>query len=407
MPLGATIRIGLESLRGNRVRTLLATSGVVIGVAALVAVLALGDGMERLGRSQIERASSLRLISVEPRTVRTIDRMLVPIAEPIVLGAEELASLRAAVPGVELMLLQLEGAIEVTLPNGARRYARAVGALGGGDRAMNVGLEAGRFLTDLEADGGAPVAVVSADLADSLGGTGAVGRSIRVGGREVEVVGVESAVAGGSASRVYLPLEVARAVLITGPRPPAASVAILARSIPEVEPTAEAVRRWVASRWPARADEVAVNTSRTELEQLRKGILVFKLFLGAITGISLLVGGIGITNVLLASVTERTREIGVRKAVGARQQDIRRQFLAEAVAITGAGALIGAVLGLSMAFTAAALIRNFADAPLQVAVTPGSLLFAAGITVLTGLLAGTYPARRAARLSPIDAIRHE
>ena len=150
-----------------------------------------------------------------------------------------------------------------------------------------------------------------------------------------------------------------------------------------------------------------VETRSDNLEQLRKGILVFKLFLGAITGISLLVGGIGITNVLLASVTERTREIGIRKAVGARQADIRRQFLAESVTITVAGALAGAALGLGLAFLAASLIRKFADAPLQVAVTPGSLLLAAGVTLAVGLVAGTYPARRAARFSPVDAIRHE
>ncbi len=406
MSLGATFRIGLDSLRSNRIRTLLATTGVVIGVAALVSVLALGDGMERLGRSQIERASSLKLVSVTPRTVQMRDRVFVPIPEPITFGAGELESLRAAVPDVELMALQLEGPVEVALPGGARRYARALGVVGGGGRAMELGLQAGRFLTDGEANAGAPVAVVSADLADSLGSP-ALGKVLRVGGREVTVVGVESAAMAASASRLYMPLELTRAVLITGPRPAAASIAILAPTIEAVEPTAEAVRAWAAARWPGREGEVEIETQRGNLEQLAQGILVFKLFLGAITGISLLVGGIGITNVLLASVTERTREIGVRKAVGARQQDIRRQFLAESVAITGAGALAGVVLGLSLAFTAAALIRRFADAPLQVAVTPGTLLFAAGVTILTGLLAGTYPARRAARLSPIDAIRHE
>jgi putative ABC transport system permease protein len=309
MPLGATFRIGLDSLRSNRIRTLLATSGVVIGVAALVSVLALGDRMERPGRSQIERASSLKLVSVTPRTVQMRGRVPVPIAQPITFGAAELESLRAAVPDVELMALQLEGPVVVTLPGGAPRYARALGVVAGGGRTMELGLQAGRFLTDVEADAGAPVAVVSADLADSLGPE-ALGKPLRVGDRGVTVVGVESAAMAGSASRLYLPLELTRAVLITGPRPAAASIAILAPTIDAGEPTAEAVRRWTTARWPGRGEDVEIETSRGNLEQLRQGILVFKLFLGAITGISLLVGGIGITNVLLASVTERTREIG-------------------------------------------------------------------------------------------------
>ncbi len=153
---------------------------------------------------------------------------------------------------------------------------------------------------------------------------------------------------------------------------------------------------------------VKIETSEQRLAQAMQGIFVFKLFMGAITGISLLVGGIGIMNVLLASVTERTREIGVRKAAGARRADIVMQFLVESVVISGVGSLVGAALGLTTSFALVALIRARAKAVLLDATFSWSTVLLAAVAALTvGLVFGTYPARRAGKLSPIDAIRHE
>jgi putative ABC transport system permease protein len=129
--------------------------------------------------------------------------------------------------------------------------------------------------------------------------------------------------------------------------------------------------------------------------------------MGAITGVSLLVGGVGIMNVLLASVAERTREIGIRKATGARDRDILVQFLAESVAITGAGAMIGVLLGLAIGHGTAWVMRQQTGAPVQAAVTVETIGFAVAISVLIGLVFGLYPARRASRLSPVDAMRNE
>jgi putative ABC transport system permease protein len=148
-------------------------------------------------------------------------------------------------------------------------------------------------------------------------------------------------------------------------------------------------------------------SSAMRLDQAQQAIMVFKMVMGAFAGISLVVGGLGIMNVLLAAVTERTREIGIRKATGARQRDILVQFLSESVAITGAGSVLGVLLGLAGAFGITAAIRASSDAPVYAALSWETVVVAATVSVVVGLAFGTFPALRAARLSPIAAIRHE
>ena len=188
-----------------------------------------------------------------------------------------------------------------------------------------------------------------------------------------------------------------------------ANIVAVSKTVEETQAVKERIERCACGEGHRRGSGgIAVTTNDRRLEQLSSGILMFKLFLGAITGISLLVGGIGIMNVLLSSVTERTREIGIRKAAGARDNDILRQFLAESIAISAVGSGIGLALGIVGAYGITAGIRKFSEAPfLFASVSWSTLAVAAAAAVLIGLTFGTYPARRAARLSPIDAIRHE
>jgi len=187
-----------------------------------------------------------------------------------------------------------------------------------------------------------------------------------------------------------------------------AQLLLTAPSIEAVASTRTILERWAAQNFGASwKDRVSIVTDESRVEQARKALLLFKVFMGALMSISLIVGGIGIMNVLLSSVIERTREIGIRKATGAAQRHILWQFLCESVAITGVGSMIGLVIGVGAAFGITAIMRRVANAPIQAWLSLSTVLVAIGASVLVGLVFGLYPAMRAARLSPIDAIHHE
>jgi len=176
--------------------------------------------------------------------------------------------------------------------------------------------------------------------------------------------------------------------------------------VEDVEAVRVAVERWLG-RYGQLEGNFRVQSARERGRQVGRGVLVFKLVMGSIVAISLLVGGIGIMNILLASVAERTREIGIRKAVGARRRDVLLQLLAESVLISSLGAVLGVALGLTAAYAITAAIRRVSEAQIYAGFSWGTIIVAALMALLVGVVFGTYPARRAAGLSPVDAIRYE
>jgi putative ABC transport system permease protein len=215
---------------------------------------------------------------------------------------------------------------------------------------------------------------------------------------------------GLGGNTAIVPFPIAQGVMAPPASPRAPQLLARVARVEAVDSVKAEVERWAAARlgssWKDEAS-VGAGAPQLRLDQARQGILIFKMVMGTFAGISLIVGGIGIMNVLLAAVTERTREIGIRKAIGARQRDILLQFLSESVAISGIGSILGVALGLAGAFGATAVIRSASEAQLHAAFTWGTVAVAALVSVLVGLAFGTYPALRAARLSPIEAIRHE
>ena len=370
-------------------------------------------------RTQIEQTTDLQAVSVAARTREEIDGQSFPIARPAVLGVDDARGIKA-LEGTKSVMLRSVSYAEVRRPSGgAGRMAVVVSEFVLGD---SLALQAvvGRLPTGDEAAGASGVVAVSLDLARALAadsnGAALVGDTVLLGGTPALVVGVLDPRAPPSTPlasrrrpqadyRVLAPAGFAAATTTPG-QPPV--LIATAASVEQTQPLRLRVEQYFAGRDPAWERRYAVSTNERRLEQLSRGILMFKLFMGAITGISLLVGGIGIMNVLLSSVTERTREIGIRKAAGARDRDILRQFLAESVAICSLGSLIGLALGVSGAYAITAVIRSFSDAPaLYASVSWSTVAVAAVAAIVVGLTFGTYPARRAARLSPIDAIRHE
>jgi putative ABC transport system permease protein len=266
-------------------------------------------------------------------------------------------------------------------------------------------VQAGRPLAAADLAGETPVAVVSAPVAKTVAGTpaAALGQDVIVGARRVRIIGVLPDRAGRDEAVVMLPF--ALLVALTPDLQEPHALIVQAPELDAVDRMKTLATRWSTARY---ADGVTV--AATGLQRLRdvaQGFLLFKLLMGAFTAVALLVGGIGIMNVLLASVLERTREIGVRRAVGARRRDIVAQFLAESIAISGTGSLLGLALGLGAAFAFTAVMRARTEALIDAAVTPQTIVASLGAALVTGVVFGIYPAFRASRLPPVDAIRAE
>ncbi|MBA2686317.1 MAG: ABC transporter permease [Gemmatimonadaceae bacterium] len=405
------LRIGGDALLANPLRTLLATLGVIIGVASFVAVLSLGDGMQAAARAQLEQLTDVQTVTVAARTYRDIDGEHIPVKGYPIFTPADAAQAAAATGATGVSLFEKAGVMVDYPHNGKRRATGVSGVLSRADEFHHMRLTEGRFFTDVEAEHGLAVVILSQKLARELV-AGAdprrlINQQVRVNGVAMSVIGVLQAYAGEVGYDAYIPFQTGRKIFPPSDPPRPATMLLRASSVEGVDQLKANAEDWAAQHY-ARLEKLDIHTQKARVEQAEQGILIFKMFMAALTGISLLVGGIGIMNVLLASVTERTREIGVRKAIGAQRRDVLLQFLTESVAISGAGSAIGVVLGLIAAFGVTAIIRASANAPFfHAGFSWMTILVAVGSALLIGLAFGTYPALRASRMSPIEAIRHE
>jgi putative ABC transport system permease protein len=411
MHLLQALRTAISSLAAHSMRSALTMLGMIFGVAAVIAMLAIGAGAEQEALAGIERLG-VRNLLVRAKELK--DNDLREIREKSLgVSPRDIEAIQEAVPGVERVAGRAEIEPYKILADGAKTEAEVHGVSSEHDELFHLELGEGRFLDERDQLDHAQVCVIGATVRRELFGYGeALGGHLKVNDVWLTVVGVlrssgaagdESGAEGtGSLERqIFLPLSTALRKFERQPLDSPLSE-IIVRLAEGAQPgrTASVLRPLLERLHGGQADFDLVVPAAL-LAEARRTQRLFSIVMGCIAGISLLVGGIGIMNIMLATVLERTREIGVRRAVGATQADIRRQFLLEAFAISALGGLVGVVLGVGLAETVAR------SAGWPTVVTTWSVLLASGVSMAVGLASGWYPAVRAARLDPIEALRTE
>ena len=409
MVLAEVIAVGLGQLRANKLRAFLTLLGIMIGVAAVIGIVSLGEGLRRTVMGDFAQQGGAGTVKIDPpRQWERKDGRWVRRAweEHLTTGDleafhEETDQIRAAVPSVNRGV-QL-------------RYNKATisANLTGTSPAFNKGLSwpvaIGRPLTDEDVRYARKVCMIGGKVRQDLFQSGnPIGEEIEINNERYTVVGVlEERVRFGrdQGDQVYIPYTTAQKRFIGNRR--LQEITLFVDQLEVVEEVADAVRR-VLKRRHEHGGEFQVETSRQQMEQADKIIGIMKMVAGGIAGISLLVGGIGIMNIMLVSVTERTREIGIRKALGAKPGHLLLQFVAEAIILSIAGGLLGIFLGVGFGLAIEQVIRSFdPNTPFASVVSFQSVSWALLFASSVGLFFGVYPAFRAARMDPVEALRYE
>lgn len=423
--LRRTLKLGVKSLWLHGLRSFLTVLGIVFGVCSVIAMLAIGEGASYEAQQQIRNLGSENILlhSVKPPEDRKVsDSGSQSFVLQYGLTRVDLHRIEQTIPGVALTLPAR--VIKDYVWNISRREdCNIVGTLPRYPVVRNHRVAQGRFFTEQEMLSRANVCVLTAEVVESLFPLDApVGRQVRIGDNYYQVIGVMedrgsvAALEGpqeasrSTLHRIFIPLETARERFgevymrersgsMESERVELHEITVRARTTEQVRDVAEAVKAVLEHGHKKKDYQIMV-----PLELLRRAERtkqIFSVVLGSIAAISLLVGGIGIMNIMLASVTERTREIGIRRALGASRRDIVIQFLAETVILSAAGGILGVAAGLTVPW----LVTHFSG--MRTIVMLWAPVMAFSISALVGILFGIYPALRAARMDPVEALRHE
>jgi putative ABC transport system permease protein len=407
MLIGEIIRVALGALRANKLRSLLTMLGIVIGVAAVIAVVALGTGAQSAVKDRISSLGTT-LLTVIPGQQRG---MGVTFDQTMKLTMDDAKALddQSRAPSLTAVQPEMNSRLQVQYQS-LNTNTSIVGTTANYLEVRKYELAAGRMFSRAEDEGRQRVAVLGPTVLEALGinsPEAIIGEPVRIRGIQFTVVGVlkskgQATPFGNPDDQVLVPLTTGRFRLFGSDR--LRSVSVLAASedkIPDAMADIQRVLRREHRLTSSKPDDFMIRSQADFLNTLGETTQVFTYLLSGIAAVSLLVGGIGIMNIMLVSVTERTREIGIRKALGATRANILLQFLIEAVVLCLLGGLIGALVG-SGGATAMSAFFNW-----NTIISPVAIIAAFVFSAVVGVLFGVWPARRAASLDPIVALRYE
>jgi putative ABC transport system permease protein len=398
----------LESLSANKLRSALTILGIVIGVAAVIAMVSVGRGAQNTITDSIQGIGTNLLFVIRggSEDVRN--------PKPITLGDAEAIADPFQAPSVGAVAPVLQGNAEITF-GGEGTTTSIMGVTPEYEYVRNYQVAEGEFINEEHMLGQASVVLLGPEVAKTLFGRseGLVGEMVRIEGQPFRVIGVLEAKGGSGFANVddlaFVPFSTAQTRLIRRSSNDRVDMLIVsavdAGSVPEASEEIAQILR-TRHRTEIGADDFTILTQEDFLDVAGTITNVLTIFLGGIAAISLLVGGIGIMNIMLVSVTERTREIGLRKAVGAHKSDIMIQFLTESSVLSLIGGLIGILLGWAIAWVVGQ-IANANNAPINPTIGVDIVLIATLFSTAVGLFFGLYPANRAANLEPVEALRYE
>ncbi|MES2213419.1 MAG: ABC transporter permease [Patescibacteria group bacterium] len=410
MNIKDTLEETYTALSANKVRSGLTILGIVIGISSVIALVSIGAGASSSITSRIESLGS-NLILVTPGAARNQGfGVSTGRGAARSLTMTDVNSIGTGVTGVRAVTAEVSGRYQVTA-KGTNTNTTVDGVTSTYPQIRNLEISDGAFIDDTQNDSIAKVAVVGPTVVTDLFGvdaisSDAIGQIIRIKGIQFTIIGVTVAKGGTGFSSpddmIYIPITSAQRYLSGNQY--VNTIDVQAENPSVMTQAQEDITNLLLTNHhisdPAQADFSALNQNDI-LSTASSVTDTLTYLLGAIAGISLIVGGIGIMNMMLTTVTERTREIGLRKAIGAKKADISKQFLIEATILTLIGGIIGIILGWSISF-----IVN-ATGILSTSVSLSSIFLAFGVSAIIGIVFGYYPARRASRLSPIEALRYE
>jgi putative ABC transport system permease protein len=405
MLIGEIIRVALGALRANKLRSLLTMLGIVIGVAAVIAVVALGTGAQSAVKDRISSLGTT-LLTVMPGQQRG---MGVSFDQSMKLTMDDANALEERATNLTAVQPEMTSRLQVQYLN-QNTNTSVVGTTSNYLEVRKYELQAGRMFSRSEDEGRQRVVVLGPTVLDALGinsPDAIIGEPVRIRGIQFTVVGVlkskgQATPFGNPDDQVLVPITTGRFRLFGSDR--LRSVSVLAQSedkIPDAMADIQRVLRREHRLTQSKPDDFMIRSQADFLNTLGETTQVFTYLLSGIAAVSLLVGGIGIMNIMLVSVTERTREIGIRKALGATRANILLQFLIEAVVLCLLGGLIGALVGSGGATAMSAFFQW------NTIISPAAIAAAFVFSAVVGVLFGVWPARRAASLDPIVALRYE